>query len=320
MEALTLVVGDKNSSSWSMRPWLLLRHAEIPFEEKVVLFDTPRWREDIVKLSPSRKVPALRHGDLVVCESLAICEYIADLFPEKSLWPRDVKTRALARSVANEMHAGFAAMRREMSMDVVARHPPKSLSTEAESDVERVKEIWRDCRARFAEDGPFLFGAFSVADAMFAPVVWRFRTCGVACDVDWYETMLALPAMRAWEKDAEAEVEARSKRPRGLPSPDSAQHCYAVVFSSQLKNADGYAETAEAMVALAKKQPGFLGIEAARGVDGFGITVSYWDSPEAIKRWRDHAEHRIAQAKGREFFYARYDLRICVVERGYRFP
>jgi heme-degrading monooxygenase HmoA len=211
-----------------------------------------------------------------------------------------------------------------MSMDVVARHPKKTLSTEAENDVRRVKEIWSDCRARHGKDGPFLFGRFSIADAMFAPIVWRFRTYGVACDLDWYETMLALPAMKQWEKEAEAEVAARNGRKErplaALPNPNSAQHCFAVIFSSQLKNADGYAEAADAMVERAKKQPGFLGIESARSTDGFGITVSYWDSLEAIKRWKDDAEHRIVQAKGRESFYARYDLRVCVVERGARFP
>lgn len=318
--ARTLVIGDKNSSSWSLRPWLLMRHAEVAFDEKLVLFDTPGWRDDIAALSPSRRVPALRDDDLVVCESLAICEYVAELFPEKKLWPQDPKVRALARSVCHEMHAGFATMRSELPMDVVARAPKDALSTETEADVRRVKEIWRECRARHAKDGPFLFGHFSVADAMFAPVVFRFRTYGIAAEVDWYETMLELPAMKEWERGAEAEVAARGGQKREPPHPTSATYYYAVIFSNQLKNADGYDEMKTRMVELAQKQPGFLGIEGARSPDGFGITVSYWDSLEAIRRWRDHVEHAKARAKGRESFYERYDLRICLVERGYRYP
>ena len=328
LSALTLVIGNKNLSSWSMRPWLLMKQANIPFEEKVVLFETPGWRDSIVAYSPSARVPALRHGELVVWDSLAICEYVADLFPEKPLWPADRAARATERAVSAEMHSGFPHLRREMSMDVVARHPDTKPSAEAEADIARVQEIWEQ------SDGPFLFGAFSIADAMFAPVVWRFRTYGVKVDRPgaraYYERMLELPTMRSWESDAEDEVRAlraaaaarREGAKTQTPDPRSAQHCFAVVFSSQRKtgDADEYAATATEMEELASKVPGFLGFESARGNDGFGITVSYWDSLEAIRAWKDEPRHRAAQARGRESFYERYELRVCSVDRGYKFP
>ncbi len=316
---MKLVIADKNTSSWSMRPWLLMKHAGIPFEEQQMLFERPEWRSEIVALSPSRRVPALHDGDLVIAESIAICEYIAEKHPE--LWPRDARTRAIARSVSAEMHAGFASMRNALSMDVTARHPDTKLSTETAADVARVKQIWRKSLAE--SGGPFLFGAFSVADAMYAPVVWRFRTYGVALEDErsraWYEHMLALPAMREWEAAATAEVAAEKPK---LPSPNSAQHVFAVIFSSQRTDrfADDYAKTAARMEELAREQPGFLAIESARNPDGFGITVSYWSSLLAVKAWKDVAEHGLAQARGRKDFYERYEVRVCTVERGYKFP
>jgi glutathione S-transferase len=191
-----LLLGDKNLSSWSLRPWLLMRHAGIAFEEHVVLFEEESWREKIVALSPSRKVPALRHRrgsqqpaeELLVWDSLAIAEYIADLFPEKQLWPEDRAARAVARAVSAEMHSGFASLRKDMSMNVTARRPRRTVSRETQVDIDRVQAIWADCRKRFGADGPFLFGCFSVADAMYAPVVWRFRT---------YDVPL-IPEVRSW--------------------------------------------------------------------------------------------------------------------------
>ncbi len=317
---MKLIAGDKNLSSWSLRPWLAMRQAGIAFEEQVMLFEREDFRDAIASVSPSRRVPVLVDGDLVVWDSLAICEHLAERFPEARLWPPDARDRALARAVSSEMHAGFASMRSDLSMDVVARHPRRTLSTETDADVRRVQQIWS--RAK----GPFLFGAFSIADAMFAPVVFRFRTYDVPIEDDaaraWYERMLALPAMQEWERDAEAEVAARLGRPRPrTPPPRSAQDVYAVVFSSRLRGEpEGYDDTARRMVELAEAQPGFLGVESARGPDGFGITVSYWASLDAIRRWKDHPEHELAQARGRETFYARYDLRVCRVERAYRFP
>jgi len=326
---LTLVIGNKNLSSWSLRPWLLLREAGIPFTEELVLFETPGWRDSIRALSPSGRVPALRHGEEIIGDSLAIAEYVAELHPEKMLWPADRLARAHARAVSAEMHAGFSSLRREMSMDVVARHPRAVPSAETEADIARIEAIWTECRRRWGRGGRFLFGAFGIADAMFAPVAFRFRTYDVALDgepAEYCQTLLSLPGMKAWEADAEAEVRAAraaaAERPAGaLPDPRSAQHCFAVIFSSQRTKTHGdeYASAAEAMVELAREQPGFLGFESARSADGFGISVSYWESLEAIRHWKDEARHRGVQALGKSSFYERYEVRVCNVERGYKF-
>jgi len=204
VDGLLLVLGNKNLSSWSLRPWLALRHTGILFRERVVPFETSGWRDSIVALSPSGRVPALHHGELVVWDSLAICEYAAERFPEARLWPSDPTARARARSVSAEMHSGFASLRRDMSMDVVARHPRRPMSRETESDVTRTLELWTECRARAAtlrddDGGPFLFGRFSIADAMFAPVVWRFRTYDVELTGTaraYFETSDLLPRVR----------------------------------------------------------------------------------------------------------------------------
>ena len=213
---MLLVLGNKNLSSWSLRPWVVLRHAEIPFRERVLPFEAEGWRDAIAALSPTRRVPVLHAGELVVWDSLAICEYVAETFPEARLWPNHRDVRAVARSVSAEMHSGFANMRRDLPMDVVARHPRRTFARETEDELVRVQAIWTECRARAAaltgEDaGPFLFGRFSIADAMFAPVVWRFRTYGVELSGDaraYSDTMLALPAMREWEQASIAEVKA----------------------------------------------------------------------------------------------------------------
>ncbi len=330
--SLVLLLGNKNLSSWSLRPWLVLRQAGISFEEHVFLFEEEGWRERIVKLSPSRKVPALRHRrpgkeDLVVWDSLAIAEYVADLFPDKHLWPSDREARAIARAVSAEMHSGFAHVRKEMSMDVVARYPKKRCSRELQMEVDRIQEIWAECRSRFGSGGPFLFGGFTIADAMFAPIVWRLRTYDVPVREEvrgWYEMMLGLDAMKQWEAEAHAEVEAQRATTR-KSDPGSAQHVFAVIFTSQHAHSskgeppEGYAEVAAAMEELARKQPGFLGIESARNPDGSAITVSYWESLEAITAWKAQAEHRRAQDLGRERFYASYEVRVCTVERGYKY-
>jgi glutathione S-transferase len=322
MSELRLVIGNKNLSSWSMRPWFLMKQVGIAFREEVRLFETDGWRKTILDVSPSGRVPVLYDGDIAVWDSLAILEHLAERFPEKKLWPDDRALRAHARSVSAEMHAGFGDMRRDLSMDVANRYPRRVLATETERDVRRVQAIWSECIARYG--GPFLFGAFSIADAMYAPVVWRFVGYDVAIDDERaraYQThMLGLPVMKEWERDAIEEVRA-APRATSL-DPTSARHVFAVIFSSQ-RRAGGdeeYACTASEMEELAKKQPGFLAIDSARGADGFGITVSYWESLEAIRSWKAQRDHAVAQERGRKEFYERYEIRVASVERGYRFP
>ena len=174
-----LVIGDKNSSSWSLRPWLALKQCGIPFAEERVRLRQPSSKTEILRHSPSGKVPALKTEWGVVWDSLAILEFLAERHPDCALWPREAEARAAARSISAEMHAGFVTLRHEMSMNLLARLPSPPIDGALESDIRRIVAIWRDTRARFGEDGPFLFGAFSNADAMYAPVATRFRTYGV---------------------------------------------------------------------------------------------------------------------------------------------
>ncbi len=210
MSPLTLVIGNKNYSSWSLRPWLVLRQAGIPFEEVRIPLYRPESTAALATWSPSGKVPALHDGDIRVWDSLAICETLNERFPDKQLWPADAAARAVARSVSAEMHAGFDALRQSMSMNVRGRYPDKGRTPECLGDIERILASWTDCRARFGGGGDFLFGRFCIADAMFAPVVLRFQTYGVAlagAARDYADAMLALPVLQAWAADAEAETE-----------------------------------------------------------------------------------------------------------------
>ena len=205
-----LVIGNKNYSSWSLRPWLLLRHLGVDFEEVRLPLDTPEFAQGIGAWSPARTVPALRHGDLSIWDSLAICEYANEAFLDGAGWPSDRAARALARTASAEMHAGFSALRTRMPMNTRRRTRDLALSPEVRRDIERVLAIWRDCRARGGAEGPFLFGAFSIADAMHAPVALRFRTYGIEVDDvarEWIGALLALPAMHEWLQAAEAEPE-----------------------------------------------------------------------------------------------------------------
>lgn len=203
---MKLVIGDKNLSSWSLRPWLAARQAGFSFVEVPVSLRGAKTRAEIFKHSPSGKVPCLIDGDTVVWDSLAICEYLAEQAP--TLWPADRSVRAEARAVSAEMHSGFSGMRQSMSMDIRAAKPGAGRTPEALDDIARIATIWEGCRRRFVADGPFLFGNFSIADAMFAPVVWRFSTYAVelpALAQDWMGSMLALPAMREWQAGALSE-------------------------------------------------------------------------------------------------------------------
>ena len=208
---LQLVIGNKNFSSWSLRPWLLLKQAGLPFREIPVRLRQADTKAQILAHSPSGKVPTLIDGDLTVWDSLAICEYLAEKasLNHVDLWPADPKARAEARSVSAEMHSGFAALRQHMSMEVAASRPGEGQTPEVLADIARIAALWTSCRERFAAAGPFLFGDFSVADAMYAPVAFRFHTYGVELPplaAAYRDTLLALPAMQEWAAGARAEV------------------------------------------------------------------------------------------------------------------
>jgi glutathione S-transferase len=205
---LKLIIGNKNYSSWSLRPWIALRHAGIPFDEEVVPLYEPGSRERVLAYSSAGKVPVLIDGDMTIWESLAIIEYLAERFPKAQLWPADVAARALARSVAAEMHAGFVALRRHCPMNMRRDGRKRELTAEVEADVRRIEQIWTDCRARFGAAGPFLFGAFGAADAMYAPVVSRFTSYGIgmgAAAESYMQAVTALPAYREWRTAGLAE-------------------------------------------------------------------------------------------------------------------
>lgn len=204
--ALTLYVGNKRKSSWSLRPYLALAQTGLPFETTTIFLDGPNTRADLKRVTPAGRVPVLHHDGLVIWDSLAICEYLHELAPAAKLWPADRTQRARARSISAEMHSGFAAMRSAMSMDLAVDHHGEGHTPEALADAARVMDIWREALA--ASGGPFLFGAFTIADAMFAPVTTRFTTYGVALDATcraYVDAIAALPAMHAWRRDAQDE-------------------------------------------------------------------------------------------------------------------
>jgi glutathione S-transferase len=208
---LTLVIGNKNYSSWSMRPWLALRAKNIPFEEVFIPLytDNPADKQRILSFSRAGKVPALVDGDITVWDSLAIIEYAAERFPDAKLWPEDRAARAHARSISAEMHSGFMPLRNECGMNLHRPVGAITLSADAKANIARVEEIWRDCRQRYGKGGPFLFGAFTGADAMYAPVVHRFRTYAVEVGAEaraYMETMMALPAFQEWTEAGLAET------------------------------------------------------------------------------------------------------------------
>lgn len=207
---MKLVIGNKNYSSWSLRPWLMIEHFAIPCEEVRIPLYRPESRDEILKYSPSGHVPVLIDGDVAVWDSLAICEYVAELPEARGAWPEDRARRAHARSVAAEMHSGFGALRNAMHMNVRACDRQVPVTPEVTEDIARIRTIWSSCRAAAAGDGPWLFGSFSIADAMFGPVAFRFRTYGVACDgaaAEYLATLLAHPAMQRWSAAAESETE-----------------------------------------------------------------------------------------------------------------
>jgi glutathione S-transferase len=207
-----LVIGNKNYSSWSLRPWLALTQVGVAFEERRIRLNEAQTKAEILRHSPSGKVPCLIDGPLLVWDSLAICETANERYAGGTLWPSDADARARARAVSAEMHSGFTALRTHMSMDIRSRLTDKGAVAqqlaEVAADIARIQAIWSDCLDR--SDGPFLFGTFSIADAFFAPVVTRFHTYGVALPpplARYADTVLALPAMQRWIEAARAETE-----------------------------------------------------------------------------------------------------------------
>ena len=207
---MKLVIGNKNYSSWSLRPWLLLRQAGIAFEEVRLSFNSPNFKHDALAVAPTGKVPVLIDDDTTVWDSLAIGEFVAEKFPELRLWPGDRRLRAEARSVCAEMHSGFLALRSNMPMNIGAFLPGMGWNLAVQKDIDRISAIWSGLRARHAAAGPFLFGHFTVADAYYAPVVSRLNTYrpAVADAVGAYmRTILALPSMQQWCTEARHEDE-----------------------------------------------------------------------------------------------------------------
>lgn len=208
---MILVIGNKNYSSWSMRPWVLLREAGIAFEEKQLKFGDHDGRltvPGIEKYSAAGKVPVLVVDGEPVWDSLAIAETLAERFPDQQLWPAEAKARAHARSICAEMHSGFQALRGKMPMNIRGRHPGQGLTEESQRDIDRIAAIWTQCRERFGSGGPLLFGRFSIADAYYAPVVMRFQTYDVklpAAAQAYCEAVLALAAVREWIDSAKRE-------------------------------------------------------------------------------------------------------------------
>jgi glutathione S-transferase len=198
--ALHLIIGNKNYSSWSLRPWLAMKVAGLPFEETVIPLDAPDFKPRVGAISGTGKVPALADGAVHVWESLAILEYLAEQFPAAKLWPGDAAARAHARAIAAEMHAGFAPLRSHLPMNMWRPVTPRALTPAVAANVARIEAMWRDCRARFGSGGPFLFGAFSAADAMYAPVVARLHTYAVEVGAPARTYMAAIMALPAWSE------------------------------------------------------------------------------------------------------------------------
>jgi len=200
---LQLIIGNKNYSSWSLRPWLAMKVAGIAFDEVLISLDAPDFKARVMARSGAGKVPVLIDGDIHVWESLAILEYLAERF--SGLWPAQETARAHARAIAAEMHAGFLPLRRQLPMNIRRPVRERTLDDAAASDVSRIDAIWNECRMKFAGGGPFLYGAFCAADAMYAPVVWRFHTYAVKVSATgraYMDAVMALPASRQWRDAA----------------------------------------------------------------------------------------------------------------------
>jgi glutathione S-transferase len=205
---LHLIIGNKNYSSWSFRPWLAMRVAGIAFEETVISLEAKDFKQRVIALSGAGKVPVLIDGETCVWESLAILEYLTEKFPAAALWPQQAAARAHARAIACEMHAGFMPLRKQLPMNTWRPVKYRALDGEAAANVVRIDAVWSGCRERFGGGGPFLFGSFGAADAMYAPVVWRFHTYSVevsAAAQAYMQAVMALPAWNEWRQAARRE-------------------------------------------------------------------------------------------------------------------
>jgi glutathione S-transferase len=203
--SLQLIIGNKNYSSWSFRPWIAMKVAGIPFDEEVISLDAADFKARVTRISGTGKVPALADGQAQVWESLAILEYLAEKFPNGRLWPADPPARAHARAIAAEMHAGFVPLRRLLPMNMWRPVQKRDLTPEVQANVRRIEAMWTDCRTRYGASGPFLFGAFGAADAMYAPVVSRFHTYAVEVSAvarAYIDAVMALPAWSEWRAAA----------------------------------------------------------------------------------------------------------------------
>lgn len=202
---MRLVIGNKNYSSWSLRAWLAVKLAGVEFEEALILLDTPEFKAEVARVSPAGRVPTLIDGDVVVWDSLAIIEYLAEKFPEKAIWPQDRAARAHARSIVSEMHSGFADLRNGYPMNLRRKPAPLAEPFDASKDIERVRDIWRDCREKYSSGGAFLFGDFSAADCFYAPVVTRFLTYQLplaGVEQSYTQAVMEHPFMRQWREEA----------------------------------------------------------------------------------------------------------------------
>ncbi|MBD2292937.1 glutathione S-transferase family protein [Anabaena sphaerica FACHB-251] len=214
MTQLTLVIGNKNYSSWSLRPWLVMKQFGLEFEEIRIPLYTPESTSQLQLYSASGKVPVLLHDQVTVWDSLAICEYLAETFSHLPCWPENKLARALARSISAEMHSGFQNLRQNMPMNCRNKYPGKGLALGVQKDINRITDIWEECQQSFGVNGQFLFGDFTIADAMFAPVVMRFIAYDVALDAisrNYVKAIYELPAMQEWITSAKREMEVISK-------------------------------------------------------------------------------------------------------------
>ena len=210
--SLKLVIGNKNYSSWSLRAWLFLRESQLEFEEIRIPLFTANWQREIGRYTPAKRVPVLIDDDLSVWDSMAIYEYVLEQYPNRVGWPVDVKARAIARAIAAEMHAGFMAVRDELPQNIRARRHREfsNLSGRAQQQINRIQQIWSKCRQHYGQSGPWLFGEFSIADVVYAPVALRFVTYEISLEPEaqsFIDAVQALPSIQDWIRDSELEPE-----------------------------------------------------------------------------------------------------------------